>query len=197
MKLALLLLTVINLHAEVSSPPFEKVVTLNHGNVIVERYRANEGTEQIWLVSSRDPAIRHLLYTHHRQAEILFSNDDAWLAINDHCGSAGSSLLLYRRKDLTIYEKVADLTHAAWRFFDGHNGLTRDGTEANMFDHRYIDGVCWAGEEPPTLLIRLSGHVSGPAGIISASSGWYCLYDVPAKSFSTDLDTLNKRNTKR
>ena len=201
----------LNVHAEVPELSFEKVATVVHGDVIVERYRASEGTEQIWLVSTTDPAKRHLLYTHHRQAEIVFSNDNAWLAINDHCGSAGSSLLLYRRKATPVYEQVADLTHSAWKFFDEHNGLKEpskgksnevqsqdklDGLEANPFDHRYIDAVCWAGMNPPTLLICLGGHLSGPAGIISGSSGWYCLYDVGEKTFSTDLEALNKRNTR-
>jgi hypothetical protein len=186
MKRALLLLAVGILHAEEPKPSFEKITTVTHGEVIVERYRASEGTEQIWLVSTADPAKRHLLYTHHRQAEVVFSDDDTWLVINDHAGSAGSSLLLYRRKAPPVYEQVADLTHAAWKFFDEHNGL-----EANPFDHRYIDAVCWAGGDPPTLLIRLSGHEDD-----HSYTRWYCLYDVRAKSFSTDLDSYNKKNTK-
>lgn len=211
MKPALLFLAAAALHAEEPKRFFEKVITQTHNDVIVERYRASEGTEQIWLVSTAEPARRHLLYTHHRQAEMIFSDDDGWLAINDHFGSAGSSLRLYRRKATPVYEPVTDLTQAAWRYFDEHNGLKipakgksadvqsydkRVGLEANPFDHRYIDAVCWAGEEPPTLLIRLSGHLSGPAGLISGSSGWYCLYDLRTKSFSTDLNTLNKKNTK-
>jgi hypothetical protein len=197
---------VATLHAEEPKPSFEKVTTVTHGDVIVERYRASEGTEQIWLVSTADPAKRHLLYTHHRQAEVIFSDDDTWLVINDHAGSAGSSLLLYRRKTPPVYEQVTDLTHAAWKFFDEHNGLKvpakgksedvqrydrENGLAANPFDHRYIDAVCWAGGDPPTLLIRLSGHEDD-----HSYTRWYCLYDVRAKSFTTDFDSYNKKNTK-
>ncbi|GEM_PF-3299000 len=206
MKRTLLLLAVATLHAEDPKLIFETVTAETHGDVIVERYRASEGTEQIWLVATADPAKRHLLYTHHRQAEIIFSDDDKWLVINDHAGSAGSGLLLYRRKAAPVYEKVADLTNAAWKFFDTSNGLKepakgksedvqRDdqqaGLEANPFDHRYIDAVCWAGEDPPTLIIRLSGHEDDHSYTRS-----YCLYDVSAKSFSTDFDSYNKKSTK-
>jgi hypothetical protein len=207
MKRALLFLAVATLHAEDPKPSFKTVTAETHGEVMVERYRASEGTEQIWLVSTADPAKRHLLYTHHRQAAIIFSADHAWLVINDHAGSSGSSLLLYRRKEPLIYEQAADLTDAAWQFFDTRNGLkvpakgkTEDmqridrqhGLEANPFDHRYIDAVCWAGVDPPTLLICLSGHEAAR----SRASAWYCLYDVLTKSFTTDFDAYNKKNTK-
>ena len=210
MKTTLLLLTAITLHAEVPKLSFEKVTAIAHGDLIEERFRASEGTEQIWIVSTDDPAKRHLLYTHHRRAELVFSNDNAWLAINDHCGSAGSSLMLYRRKDPPVYEKVDDLTHAAWKFFNERNGLkvaatgkSEDvqrhdrelGLGATPFDHRYIDAISWVGTDPPTLLIRLSGHLSGPAGLIHGTQGWYCLYDMRGKTFTTDLDDLNRRNT--
>lgn len=191
MKRALLFLAVATLHAQDPKPSFEKVAAATHGDVMVERYRASEGTEQIWLVSTTDPAKRHLLYTHHRQAEIIFSDDNAWLVINDHAGSAGSSSLLYRRKTAPVYEQVADLTGPAWKFFNQRNGL-----EQTPFDHAYANGVCWISEDPPTLLIRLSGHVSGPSGILKGCRGWYCLYEIRNQSFSTDLDALNKTNTK-
>jgi hypothetical protein len=211
MKPLILFMAIMNLHAEVSNMPFEKFATVPHGDVIVERYRSSDGTEQIWLVSTAEPAKRHLLYTHQRQAELVFSGDDEWLAINDHCGSAGSSLILYRRKGSPVYEKVSDLTDAAWKFFNARNGLkvpaigksedvqrydSKNGLEATPFDHRYIDAISWVGSDPPTLLIRLSGHLSNAAGIINGSQGWYCLYDTQAMSYSTDLNELNKKNTK-
>lgn len=211
MKLVLLFLAVATLHAEEPELIFEKVTAEIHNDVIVERYRASEGTEQIWLVSASDPAKRYLLHTHHRQAEIIFSDDDTWLVINDHCGSSGSSLFIYHRKALPEYERITALDDAAWKFFNERNGLKvpvkgksedqqrfdrEHGLDANPFDHRYIDAICWACADPPTLLIRLSGHHGGPSGIISGSQGWYCIYDIRAKTFTTDLDFLNKKNTK-
>jgi hypothetical protein len=79
MKRALLSLAVAILHAEEPKPSFKLAATVTHGEVIVERHREAEGTEQIWLASTADPAKRHLLYTHHRLADIIFSDDDTWL----------------------------------------------------------------------------------------------------------------------
>ena len=105
------------------------------------------------------------------------------------------------------YEQVADLTHAAWKFFDEHNGLKvpakgksedvqnsdrEHGLEANPFDHRYMDAICWAGADPPTLLIRLSGYEDGH----SRAGPWFCLYDVRSQKFTTDFEAYNRMNTK-
>ena len=206
MKRTLLFLALVTFRAEEPKPAFHKAATETHGDseVIVERYRDSEGTEQIWLASTADPAKRHLLYTHHRQAGVDFSDDDYWLVINDHAGSAGSSSLIYRRKAPLVYEQVTDLCVAAWKFFDQRNGLKTPrkgkieedydksvGLEANPFDHRYVDAVCWVDDSPPTLLIRLHGYKDD-----HSHTNWLCLYDVRAKSFSTNFDAHNKKNTK-
>lgn len=207
MKRIILFFIVATIHAEEHRPVFDKVTAERHGDIMVERYRANDGAEQIWLVATDDPAKRHLLYTHHRQAGIIFSDDQAWLVINDHCGSAGSSSILYRRKAPPVYELVTDLYVAAWKFFNERNGLKEPskgksedvqnhdrehGLEANPFDHRYMDAICWAGADPPTLLIRLSGYEDGH----SRAGPWFCLYDVRSQKFTTDFDAYNKMNTK-
>ena len=191
MKLALLFLAAAILHAEEPQLIFGKVTAEMHHNVMVERYRATEGTEQIWLVSTTDPAKRHLLYTHHRRAEVIFSEDSEWLVINDNVGSGYSGVLLYRRKIGVEYERVADLTAPAWKYFNQRNGF-----KETPFDHAYADAACWTSTDPPTLLIRLSGHTSGPAGILKQSRGWHCLYNTQTQSFSTDLDALNKTSIK-
>lgn len=187
----ILFLAIITLHAEGPNPSFKIVATATHREVIVERRRAAEGTEQIWLVSTTDPAKRHLLYTHHRRADVIFPDDHSWLVINDHAGSGYSGVLLYRRKNGLEYERVADLTAPAWKCFNQRNGFTE-----NPFDHAYAEAACWTGTDPPTLLIRLSGHTSGPNGILKQSQGWHCLYNIRTQSFSTDLDALNKTSIK-
>lgn len=191
MKLALLFLAAAVLQAAEPQLIFEKVAAEIHHNVIVERHRAAEGTEQIWLVSTSDPAKRHLLYTHHRRADVVFLDDQSWLVINHHAGSGYSGVLLYRRKNGLEYERVADLTAPAWKYFNQRNGF-----KETPFDHAYAGAACWTSTDPPTLLIRLSGHLSGPAGILKQSLGWHCLYNTQTQSFSTDLDALNKTSIK-
>lgn len=191
MKRGILFLAIATLHAEEPKPFFKIVATSTNLEVVVEQHRAAEGTQQLWLVSTTDPAKRHLLYTHQRRADVVFSDGDDWLVINDHAGSGYSGVLLYRRKIGLEYERVSDLTARAWKYFNQRNDF-----QETPFDHAYASAACWTSADPPTLLIRLSGHLGGPAGILKQSRGWHCLYDVRTQSFSTDLDALNKTTIK-
>jgi hypothetical protein len=161
-------------------------------DMIVEHYRSDQPgfspvAQQIWLVSTLDPARRRLLFTHERDALVLFSNDEKWLVINDHILSNQSRLLLFRRKTELEYEQVADLTEAAWHFFDEQ----QRHKWKNSFDHNYVEALRWAGNDPPTLLLILDGHADSR----NYTSEWYCFYDVQSKAFSTDLEAHNRRST--
>ena len=193
MKRALLILVILaaaTLHAG-DVPFFDKVIADDYSprrDILVEHYYARNGTDQIWLVSSSDPAKRRLLFTHERSATVLFSSDEEWLVINNHILRNESRLLLYRRVGPLHYEQIADLTNAAWSFFDQCNHLKAP----NNFDHSYVEALRWAGDDPPTLLLCLDGHADSR----NNTGEWYCLYDVPAKAFSTDFDAHNKKLTK-
>jgi hypothetical protein len=180
-----------SLHAGDGKPVFDKVsaedVSPQRG-MLVEHRSARDGADQIWLVSTADPAQRRLLFTHERHASVLFSPDEEWLVINDHRLSNESRLLLFHRKAGLEYEQTADLTDAAWKFFDESNGLKKP----NPFDHSYVDALRWASEEQPVLLLCLEGHLDSR----NRTAEWYCLYDIGAKRFSTDLDAHNRAATK-
>ncbi len=184
-------LAALTLHAGDGIPFFDKVVANDYSpqrDILVEHYFERNGTDQIWLVSTADPGKRHLLFTHERNAEVLFSSDEEWLVINNHILSNESRLLLYRRKQPLEYEQVADLTETAWQFFDQSNGLKK----SNGFDHSYVEALRWADDDPPTLLLCLDGHMDSR----NNTSEWYCLYDVQAKRLTTDVNAHNKKNTK-
>jgi hypothetical protein len=151
--------------------------------------RGHSRDREIWLVSADYQSQRRLLFTHQRSAAVIFSPEETWLAINHHAGSGYSGVLLYRRKAGLEYEKVADLTELAWNFFKRRNGLKED-----PFDHAYANALGWTNGDSPSLLIGLSGHISDQAGIFKYSKGWYCLYHVQTKTFTTNLDALNKEN---
>ncbi|HEY5894645.1 MAG TPA: hypothetical protein VIT91_15595 [Chthoniobacterales bacterium] len=176
------------LHA---APFYDKVLSNDfspHTDILVQHYFERGGTDQIWLVSTADPSKRRLLFTHQRHAEVVFSPDQKWLVINNHCLSNKSRLLLYHQKAPLDYEQVADLTDAAWQFFDEQHGRTKP----TNFDHSYIEALRWADDEPPTLLLYLDGHGDSR----NHTSDWYCLYDVQAKTFSVDFVAHNKKATK-
>ena len=160
---------------------------------MVEHYRSDQPgvspvPEQIWLVSTSDPSVRRLLFTHERDATVLFSDDEDWLVINDHCLSNESRLLLFRRKGALDYAKVADLTEAAWHYFE-HQQPTK---ALGGFDHSYVEALRWAESDPPSLLLSLDGHLDSG----HYTSEWYCLYDVKAGTFNVDFAAHNRRTTK-
>ena len=191
MKSLLLLLAAATLHAADGTPFFDKVTTDDYSprnDILVEHYFERNGTDQIWLVSTSDPGKRHLLFTHERHATVLFSSDEEWLVINNENLSNESRLLLYRRKGPLEYAQVADLTDPAWQFFDQSNGLKTP----NEFDHRYVQALRWADDDPPTLLLCLDGHADSR----NHTGEWYCLYDIKSRTFSTAFDAHNKKNTK-
>lgn len=162
-------------------------------DLLVESYRSNARgmspvPQQIWLVSTADPAKRRLLFSHERSASVLFSEDEQWLVINNRSGSSESSVLLFARKGELEYEQTADLTDAAWAFFDRQNGLKKP----NALDHVYVEALRWAGEKPPTLLLGLSGH--GNPG--NYTEEWYCLCNVETKKFSVNFRAHNRKSTK-
>ena len=179
------------MHAADRQPFYDKVIANDYSpqrDILVEHYFEREGTDQIWLVSSYDPAKRRLLFTQWRHAEVVFSSDERWLVINDHYASNLSRLLLFRQRAPLDYEQVADLTDAAWDYFARRNGLKGP----IGFDHAYVDAVRWAGDDPPTLLLSLKGHSDSR----NNTDEWYCLCDVQSKTFSTDFDAHNKKKTK-
>ncbi len=176
--------------ADGPTPFYDKVTAQDYSpqsDILIEHYFERNGTDQIWLVSSANPSKRHLLFTHERHAEVLFSDDEKWLVINNHVLSNQSNLLLYRQKEPLKYEQVEDLTKAAWQFFDEQNKPGR-----HVFDHSYVDALQWANDEPPTLLLYLQGHMDSH----NHTGPWCCLYDVAAKKFSVNFAAHNQRVTK-
>ena len=171
-----------------ASPFYDKVTSDQvspNNDILVQHYFERGGTDQIWLVSTADPSQRHLLFTHDRSAELVFSDDEKWLVINNHSGSSESFLLLFRQKASLEYEQVADLTDAAWKFFEQQNG------QKAQFDHYYVEALRWADDDPPTLLVSLKGHMDSH----NYTSEWYCFYNVQTKTFSTDLAAHNRKMT--
>jgi hypothetical protein len=179
-----------SLVASDGTPFYDKVVAEQFSPTrafLVEHYFERGGTDQIWLVSTADPAKRRLLFTHERHAEIIFSPDEKYLVINNQCLSNEARVLLYRQKAGLEYELAADLTDAAWQFFAHENGLK----DPPGFDHSYVSALQWLGEKSPTILLSLDGHIDGR----NHTSDWICLYEVATGKFDTDLKKMNTQNT--
>jgi hypothetical protein len=155
-------------------------------NYYVEQHTqtANE-VMRVWLVSARNPKRRQLLYTHSRSVEVLISEDEHWLVINDHAGSNIASVLLFRQWHGLGYEQVEDLTDKAWEYLAARCGRAK----RPALDHSYAEVLRWTDNH--TLLLCLHGHLDDRNYV----QDWLCLYDVKAQAFSTDLDRHNRQHT--
>jgi hypothetical protein len=141
--------------------------------------------QQVWLVSSKNPKERQLLYTHSRSVEVLISEDEHWLVINDYAGSNLANVLLFRQQHGLQYKQVEDLTDKAWEFV-----AARAGHKKRLpLDHTYAEALRWTDNH--TILLCLHEHLDSRNHV----DDWLCLYDVTSKTFSTDLDKHNKQHT--
>jgi hypothetical protein len=147
----------------------------------------NEETvgKEVWLVSSKNPKNRQLLYTYWREVEVIFSDDEKWLVVNDQPVSNISQLLLFHQQKKLEYEQTEDLTDRAWRFAASKMGRKK----RPALDHEYVQGIRWT--DGHTLLVCLSGDSYRHISI----NNWLCFYDVATRIFSTDLDKHNQRHT--
>ena len=177
--------------AEDAAPFLEKVKAEQYSSTnrfLVEEYmyRLPQNTgykHEIWLVLASDASKRKLLFTHERAAEVLFSEDDHWIGINNRFCSTDAGVIFFRKKNGMDFEQVDDITERSWEFFAKQ-------TKSNAgFDHSYVEILRWTDSR--TVLLCLHGHGDGHRYL----EDWLCLYDVNTKTFSTDLDGHNKKHT--
>src|SRR6266404_3015149 len=107
-------------------------------DILIQYCFVRDGGEQIWLASNADFSKRHFLFTNERNAKVLFADDEDWLALNDHWGSNGSSVLLFKRAAQLDYRKQGDISAQAWDFFTEHQHIAQPS-----LDHRYIEAILW------------------------------------------------------
>ena len=154
-------------------------------NFYIEQHRVYPKEElKVWLVSTKDAKERKLIYTHGRSIEVLFSEDEKWLAINDHLGSNIAEVILFRQNHGIDYRNVENPSDKAWDYLAKKMGIKK----APDLDHYYAEVLRWTDNH--TILLCLYGHTDSRNFV----EDWLCLYDVTSKTFSTDLDIHNKRH---
>lgn len=193
MRIALLLLVLacgVLFAGETNAPPRSIGVIVSGwsplGTYYIEHHTLTPSeVMQVWLVSSKNPKDRRLLFTHSRSAEVVISHDEHWLVVNDYAGSDIASVLLFRQQRGLEYKQVEDLTDRAWGFVAAQAGRKK----RISLDHTYAEVLRWT--DGHTILLCLHGHLDSRNHV----DDWLCLYDVASKSFSTDLDKHNKQHT--
>ncbi len=195
MRIALLLLFLSGavLHAgDPNAPPRSMAVNVDAWSPLqtyyIEYHTLSPGDHmEVWLVSSENSKKRQLLYTYDRSVEVLISEDERWLAINDYAGSNLANVLLFRQQRGLKYKQVEDLTERAWAFVAAQAGHKKP--LPLLLDHTYAEVLRWTDDH--TILLCLHGHLDSRNYV----DDWLCLYDVTSKTFSTDLDKQNKKHT--
>lgn len=141
---------------------------------------------EIWLVD-KERKNEKLLYSYDRWASILFSPDQKYIAINDHCLSTDAIVLLYTHVSGLEYKPMnVDVTNNAWKFFCKRYGCENDD-DTSPFDHNYADDVLWSADSS-SILMSLKGHLDSKNNL----SEWYCVYDVEHNKTTLDLNVLNR-----
>lgn len=187
MKLAVLFLCLI----AVSSLPADswhamKVDELSPlGDIIIQQTVNGTGLRKVWLIEKNEEKHRVLLFEHERNADVLFSPDENWIAINDQWGSNGSDVRLFARNGPLAYLPVKGklVSELAWDFFRRANKIEETG-----LDHAYAYAVEWSADSQ-SILIKLEGH----GDINHHVDGWMCVFDVEAKQASLSFSLMNRK----
>lgn len=159
-------------------------------DVIVEYFRnkrppPGQPPHEIWLAPRNNDGERALLFRHNRGAEVIFSPDEKWLAVNDYERSDFAEVRLFRWVEGVKYEEVkeARISEKVWEFFAKQNNLTRPPE----LHHRYVAAVRWASNSKAFLV-----SAWGFGDIGQGLQDWFCIFNVGAMKPTLDLNVMNR-----
>jgi hypothetical protein len=141
---------------------------------------------EIWLRDTQGKSAPSLLFEHFRQAEVLFSPNDRWIAISDYWGSGSAEVRLFQKTSGLKYpeNKKAEPTKKCWALLDRTVGRP----VSKQLDHSYMRAIQWAGDSRAVLLAAW-GHLSGEPLEVR---DWLCVFDVERLEASTDMRLMNR-----
>jgi len=148
------------------------------------RFVSPDAPRQIFIWESGSAESKQLLYAFERDATLLFSPDDQWIALNDHVGSGQSEIKLFKKvKGPRYIPSKLDPTAKAWALLKQQSNTPYPNT---LF-HSYACVVNWSANSR-ALLVSLSGH-NDPDNHID---NWLCVFDLPSGKASLNLDQMNR-----
>jgi hypothetical protein len=148
------------------------------------RFVSPDSPRQVYVWESGSPESKQLLYAFERDATLLFSPDDQWIAINDHVGSGQSEIKLFERSHGAQFKPSnLDPTAKAWALLKQR---TKTPYPDTLF-HTYACVTNWSANSR-VLLVSLSGH-NDPEHHID---NWLCVFDLRSGKVSLDLDLMNR-----
>jgi len=143
------------------------------------------GRQQIWLRSADGQGQPTRLFEHQRIADILFSPDERWIAINDAPVSDLADVRLFRRVDALKYQEADNIQpgRTCVALLDRINKRAL----SPVLDHTYIGTVRWSSDSRALLLV-VRGHNANDVVV----SDWLCVFNLETRQGSTDLSPMNR-----
>ncbi|MCG6552176.1 MAG: hypothetical protein L7F77_07600 [Candidatus Magnetominusculus sp. LBB02] len=159
------------------------------GKIIVRQYGEllEDNSGDIWLYSKENPLKKAFLFSYERDADVIISPDEKWIAINYRYGCDGTSIILFKRIKGLKYEIDTWLTQFAWDFF-------RKKYKRHIipeFGHSYAEAVLWSSDSK-SVLIFIKGHDDDSPMKLEP---WYCIYDLKKEEMTLDFNRVFNRDT--
>ena len=133
----------------------------------------SEAPREIWLyplkASARKPI---LLCGFVRDADVLFSPDENWIAVNDWIGSNVSEIILFKKVTDFRYVRMKDIDPGttAWILLEKEASIK--GTPSSL-THAYSEVKKWAGSST-SFILALNGRTDENYEI----TDWFCTFDL-------------------
>lgn len=144
-----------------------------------------DSNRKIYLLDPKKPKERHPLCEFERDAEVVFSPDASWIAVNDLAGSSESYIRVFKRADRMVYTEVReDIGNSAWKLLATEHKIPYPVE----LIHAYAKAVQWSSNSK-ALLVSLSGHND----INQHVDNWLCVYDLRTHVSSLDLRNFNRK----
>jgi hypothetical protein len=143
-----------------------------------------ESPRTIFLFEPSKPEVRQQLCTFSRDASVVFSPDEKWIALNDHYGSDRAKIRLFKRvAGLKYAELKVDPANAAWALLHRRHRVPYP----KDLDHYYAHVSEWSADSM-AVLVSLSGHTDANLAV----GGWLCVFDLRTGKASLDLGRMNR-----
>ncbi|MBF0319294.1 MAG: hypothetical protein HQL01_05775 [Nitrospirae bacterium] len=157
------------------------------GDIIVKHFTDDDNwtvNSEVWLYSAKNPSKKLWLYSYERDAEVLFSPNEKWLALNHRYGCDGTDAILFKQVKGLKYEPIIGLSDLAWAFFI----KTHRKYKIPHFDHCYTEAVRWSSDSKSVMLQTYGHDDMSPKKL----DPWYCIYDLKTKKMTLDFSVFNR-----
>lgn len=160
----------------------------NNGKIKIEFNRTEKPEMQVWLSGTDQPARRTPLGDKFFYVQdIDISPENKWIVVKDGTGSAGTSLILFRRSEGLHYKEAGRVKpDAALKVLIALKKIPQNFMPA----HLHCTLIGWLDEDAGSIVVNISAD-GGSRGGQTHSLNWLALYDpATAKMSSPNQEIL-------